>query len=312
MSLKGSLADRPVIYEIVPPRKDTSRFSTELRGVEDVFAEKRIVAINVPELIKRKSEDGRVQYSPATIPPEEYAMMIKDYKESIVNIISPRLEKEEFLRRTGKILNDYRIPNIVIVGKERHTDLMPGPSATEALRLLSERKGPQVALGGICIFNRKSGGTEKSGNDPESKTEDGRVWLKAEAGCDFVTSQITFDANSAVEFLKAYQSRCEKTGRKPITVFVSIATIPTSGILSLLETLDVEVPSPVKKRLLGKGDMGKESLRISSEIFSEIMSRTKDLGVRVPLGLQVEQVGVNSGELSLELLDATYPTLKEN
>ena len=312
MSLKASLGDRPVIYEIVPPRKDTSRFSTELRGVEEVSGEKRITAINVPELIKRRSQAGRIQYSPATIPPEEYAMMIKDYKESIVNIISPRLEKEEFLRRTGKILNDYRIPNVVVVGKERHDDPMPGPSAIEALRMLSEKRGPHVALGGICIFSRETTKTEMKGDDAGSMSEDKRVWLKAEAGCDFVTSQITFDVNSTVGFLKAYQDRCESTGKKPITVFVSIATVPTPGILSLLETLDVVVPVSVKERLQVSGNMGRESLRISSGIFSEIMSRARDEGVRVPLGLQVEQVGVNSGELSLELLDATYPSLKEN
>lgn len=312
MPLKDTLSRRPVIYEIVPPRRDTSRFSTELKGVEGVFSEPRIAAINVPELIKRRDQEGMIEYSPATIPPEEYAMMIKDYKESIVNIISPRLQKEAFLSRARKILNEYRIPNLVIVGKERRDDPMPGPSPTEAMRLLSGEKGATVAFGGICIFNRRASGTDRARTDSQNIAEEMRVWLKSEAGCDFVTSQITFDSRSAIRFLRAYQKICDLKGTKPTTVFLSIATVPTQSILSLVETLDVEVPVDVKKRLLGKSDMGKESLLISSSVFTEIVSSAKDEGLNVPLGLQIEQVGVNSGELSLELLDLTYPALKES
>jgi hypothetical protein len=312
LSLKSSLSSRPVIYEIVPPRRDTSRFSTELRGIEDVLSDRRIAAINIPELINRREEQKRTSYSPATIPPEEYALMIKDFKESIVNVISPRLGKEEFERRAKKILNEYRIPNLLIVGKERHGDQMPGPSATEALRLLSKAKTDAVALGGICIFDRRASGTDGVGNVTNDMSEQKRVWLKAEAGCDFVTSQITFDQKKAVAFLQAYQLICDETNQKPVTVFISISTVPTQGILSLLETLDVVIPARVRKRLLGESNMGRESLLVAAEVFSEIIAKAKDADIKVPLGLQIEQVGVNSGELSLELLDRTYPVLKEN
>jgi hypothetical protein len=312
LSLKSSLSARPVIYEIVPPRRDTSRFSTELRGIEDVLSDRRIAAINIPELINRRKEQNRTLYSPATIPPEEYAMMIKDLKESIVNIISPRLDKEEFEKRAKKILDEYRIPNLLIVGKERHGDVMPGPSATEALKLLSKTKTDAVALGGICIFDRRASGTDVTGKVTNDMSEQKRVWLKAEAGCDFVTSQITFDPKKATAFLQAYQLICDETNQRPLTVFISISTVPTQGILTLLETLDVVVPGRVRKRLLGKGDMGRESLLVAAEVFSEIITKAKDADIRVPLGLQIEQVGVNSGELSLELLDMTHDILKES
>ena len=139
LSLKASLTKRPVIYEIVPPRRDTSRFNTELQGVEEVLHDSRIAAINIPELISRREQKGRVQYYPATIPPEEYAMLIKEYKEAIVNIIAPRLKKQDFATRVEKILGNYDIPNIVLVGRERHGDVLPGPSVPEALALIGER-----------------------------------------------------------------------------------------------------------------------------------------------------------------------------
>lgn len=309
MSLKPSLANRPVIYEIVPPRRDTSRFHTELRGVEAVLHDDRIAAINVPELTTRRKERGMVHYSPATIPPEEYALMIRDYKEAVVNIVAPRLAKEEFLRRAKRVLDEYKIPNIVAVGKERHDDVLPGPGVVEALRLLSAEKKGNVALGGIAIFNRESPtmGEYGTGNSPLSEAE--RVWVKAGAGCDFVTSQITFDPEPAVNFLSSYQGLCETTGRKPLTVFISLATVPSPSILSLIESLDVVIPGQVRSRLTGGGDMGRKSLDASTEVFQSIVAGAEERHLQVPLGLQIEQVGVNSGDLALELLDRVYPII---
>jgi len=309
LSLKSVLRSRPVIYEIVPPRRDTSRFNTELRGVDEVLHDPRIAAINIPELINRRKERERAHYSPATIPPEEYAMMIKDYKESIVNIIAPRLTKDEFLKRTRKILNDYKIPNIVLVGKERREDVLPGPDVIEALRLLRHERHEQAALGGICIFNRLSPASAEYPGPEGKLNEPQRVLAKAGAGCDFVTSQITFDARAALDFLRGYQSLCEKSNASPLTVFISLATIPSPSILALVEKLDVPVPKQAKSRLLGNDNMGEESLKIATEIFQEIVSRAESDGIRVPLGLQVEQIGVYNDELSLRLLDNLYPLL---
>jgi len=298
-----------VIYEIVPPRKDTSRFSTELRGVDDVLHDSRIAAINIPELVNRRKDQGLAHYSPATIPPEEYAMMIKDYKESIVNIIAPRLTKDEFLNRARKILNNYKITNLVLVGKERREDILPGPDVVEALRLLRQERSEHVALGGICIFNRVSPPSAEYPSPGGGLNEPQRVLTKARAGCDFVTSQITFDAKPALDFLRGYHSLCKRSNASPLTVFISLATLPTPSILTLVERLDVPVPKRTKSRLLGNNNMGEESLKIATEVFQEILSGAESEGVDVPLGLQVEQIGVYNDELSLRLLDSLYPLL---
>jgi len=272
-----------------------------------VLHDSRIAAINVPELVNMKRERKQTHYSPATIPPEEYAMMIKDHKESIVNIIAPRLAKDEFLRRARKILNDYKIPNLILVGKERHDDVLPGPSVVEALRMLRHERH-DVALGGICIFNRRSSSSvEYPGHGEVNEPE--RVLAKASAGCDFVTSQITFEAGPAIDFLRAYQDLCEKSNASPLTVFISVATIPTPSILALVEKLDVVVPGRTKSRLRGDNKMGEESLKIATEVVHEIISRAESNGIEVPLGLQVEQIGVYNDKLSLRLLDNLYPML---
>ena len=310
MTLSDSLRSRPVLYEIVPPRRDTSRFQTELRGVEEVLHDSRISAINIPELINRKEERGRLHYSPATIPPEDYAMMIKEYKEPIVNMIAPRLPRDEFLHRARRALHDYGIPNLVLVGKERHDDVLPGPGVLEALRLLKSERRDHITLGGICIFNRRSTETEATGRRVSRVGEPENIWMKSEAGCEFVTSQICFDPGPAVKFLAAYQNLCEKRRVKPLTVFVSLATVPSPTILSLIESLDVVVSPRIRKRLLGSDQMGMESVKVAAEALETIMARTEEDGVQIPLALQIEQLGVNNDELSLELLDRVYPVVK--
>jgi hypothetical protein len=309
LGLKALLESRPVIYEIVPPRRDPSRFSTEIGGVEGVLLDGRIAAINIPELVKRRDDHGSVVYSPATIPPEEYAMMIRDYKESVVNLVAPRMEEEAFLARARKIIHEYNVPNLVVVGKERTTDRLPGPDVARALSLLSQEEVDSVALGGVCIFSRTTPSLDER-RGPSSQSEARRVWLKAQAGADFVTSQINLEAAPVIRFLRAYQAICEETGRKPVTVFVSLTTVPTRTILSLIESLDVVVPPPVKRRLLGASEMGKESVKVSHDVFAEVLSQVEKEGITVPLGLQVEQVGVNSGALTLDLLDSVYPLFR--
>ena len=310
MSLKTSLKHGPVIYEIVPPRRDSSRFNTELRGVEQVLQDSRIEAINIPELMTRRERRGRVHYSPTTIPPEEYALMIKEYKEPIVNLIVPRLAKDQLLSRVRKIVGGYGVRNLVLGGKERHEDVLPGPSVSEALGAVSSQSPNDVTLGGICIFSRES--SERTGYRVRGPrlTEAERIWAKAQAGCDFVTSQINFDSGPALRFLSAYRRICDETGSEPLTVFISLTTVPTHGILSLIEGLDVVVPPKVKKRIANIEKMGAESIKVSAEVFHEIVSESERRGDDIPLGLQVEQVGINNGDLSLELLDRAYPILR--
>ena len=306
MSLKAALKHRPVIYEIVPPRRDTSRFNTEHQGVEEVLEDVWIDAINIPELMTRKEEGGLVLYSPTTIPPEEYALMIKDSKEPIVNVIAPRLPREEFELRARRVLQDYKIENLVVVGKERHEDILPGPGVVEALQLLRGAGSAEAALGGICIFGRESGASMEYGHSHLRLPESKRVLAKARAGCDFVTSQIGFDQGPALKFLSEYSRACDEAETQPLTVFISITTVPSSGILALLEGLDVAIPPKVEKRLTASDQMGKESLKVAAEVLEGVVSESERRGDGVPLGLQIEQVGVKSGDLSLELLDRVH------
>jgi hypothetical protein len=310
LTLKQVLGNRPVIYEIVPPRVDSSRFGSELRGVEMVMRDRRIDAINIPELINRRESKGQVHYSPATILPEEYALLVNEYKEPLVNIIAPRLTADAFQKRVHMVLKDYGIKGLILVGKERHGDVLPGPGVVEALDIVNEQKDKDVAVGGICIFKRNGGGEDYG--FASGLEEYRRMWVKASRGCDFVTSQINFDASAAIDCLTSYQDLCERTSVPPMTVFLSIAVVPTKSILSLLKRLDVVIPLKLEKRLLEATDMGRESVKIGSEVHMEMLESLERRHIRIPLGLQVEQIGVTSEALTLELLDSVHDDFKRS
>ncbi|MDA4126967.1 MAG: hypothetical protein OK452_07170, partial [Thaumarchaeota archaeon] len=227
----------------------------------------------------------------------------------IVNLIAPRLARDVFQKRVHKILKEYGIKGLVLVGKERHNDVLPGPSVVEALDLVGDEKENDVVLGGICIFTRKTKGGEDYGY-ASNLEEPRRMWIKASRGCDFVTSQINFDASDAVDCLSSYQDLCDKTGTIPMTVFLSIAAVPSQSILSLLERLDVVLPPRVSKRILQADDMGRESVKVATEVFREMLGSLERRHISVPVGMQVEQIGVRSEQLTMELLDNLYQDFK--
>jgi 5,10-methylenetetrahydrofolate reductase len=138
------------------------------------------------------------------------------------------------------------------------------------------------------------------------------MWVKASRGCDFVTSQINFDAKAAVNCIASYQDLCDKTGVVPMTVFLSFAAVATRGILSLLERLDVVLPPKLRKRLIVADDFGQESVKIATEVCLEMLESLESEHIKVPIGLQVDQLGVKSERLTLELLDNVYHDFKQS
>lgn len=319
MTLRDILSNKPVIYEVVPPKlgSSESEIARRIEHLERVLQDKRIDAINIPELMERKETNGEVTYVPTTIPPEEYAAIIGGSKEKIANIVAPRLLQRDFIKRV-RGLEKYDIRNLVLVGKARHSDVLPGPSVVKAMELVSavneEHPGEKmgILLGGICIFNRNKKtyhGYEAPGRELD---EYERVAIKARYGCRFVTSQINYDSIAAIKFLTNYANYCKQTRGRPVTVFVSLSSIKSLSILSLLtEGLEVYIPSEIRRTLQQEPDrIGELSVDTATEVFSEIIDSMKSNKIDIRIGLHIEQVSIAGADLSLELLDRTYPLLK--
>jgi 5,10-methylenetetrahydrofolate reductase len=311
LTLKEALRDRPVLYEVVPPRREPSKFETELKGLDGVLADRRVSAINIPELFERLEQGGRVTYAPATIPPEEYAKIIGKHKETVVNVVAPRLTKQELLSRIRRMSESFGVRNTVVVGKERREDALPGPNVTEAIELIRGASSGIETIGGICIFERNS--KLDSDYSPSEKVDEyQRALAKTQKCCDFLTSQITYDSEPASNFITSYQAACEKAEVQPATVFVRLSTIQSEGIMELMDKLDVRIPLVKRKRILQGNNPGRASVEVAAEVFGEVIDCLEKSGAKIPIGLQVEQVGVNSADLTLELLDRAYPVLKDS
>ncbi len=315
MSLADILRKKPVIYEVVPPRISQQNRAEEskLKGLEGVLADKRISAVNIPELIAREENEGNINYRSLNVAPEEYAKSLSHTgKEIIVNIISPRMQKDDFMHRVDTAFAGYGIKNLIVVGKERGTDKMPGYNVLEAMSSISSAyNGNGPLLGGICIFDRATSANRDYTTSKGRMREYERIAQKARNGCRFVTSQIVYDAGPVKNFLSEYNDYCEKTGDEPITVFISMAPISSENMLCLMrDRLDVHIPVKTQKRLLASEDIGAESIDTSKMILRDIMDYHKQEGIRVPLGLQIEQIGINNAYLAKQLLDSTYGIFK--
>lgn len=279
-----------------------------------VLSDRRIDAINIPDLIERSVNRGKVNYNDYAMKPEQYADLLKRYgKEIIINAISPRMHKEEFVDR---ILTAYEngIKNYIVVGKERSTDVLPGYSVPDAIKRLSrELNGfDDTSIGGICIFHREHRGAAEYNPHRKYLDEYERVSIKARNGCKFVTSQIVYDAPTAIRFLERYNTYCGSKNEKPLTVLISLAPISSPTLLNLLiEKLDVYIPKNAVKDLLKDPDrIGEKSIEISKSILYKIVSYVRENGINVPLGLQIEQIGLKNYGLALKLLDKTYEVIK--
>jgi len=71
MTLRDILSSKPVIYEVAPPKLGSSKseIAKRIELLEGVLHDKRIDAINIPELMERRETNGQVTYVPTTIPP---------------------------------------------------------------------------------------------------------------------------------------------------------------------------------------------------------------------------------------------------
>ncbi|HMF33150.1 MAG TPA: hypothetical protein VKK79_17120 [Candidatus Lokiarchaeia archaeon] len=318
-NLVNKLRDRPIIYEVVPPRLDISPEScnSTLKMLQTVLDEPRIDAFNVPEIIERKEFEGTVTYNQLRVNAEDYASLIQSKdKEAIVNVIAPRMQRENFSERVSNIL-DNGIHNVVIVGKEKSVDVLPGPNVIEALDIISglnKTHDVKIVPGGITMFQRNQ---KESHGYPIKGTLDEyqRVALKADHGCKFVTSQIIFDSAEAIDFLARYGDYVLASRENPVTVFISLSTIASEKVMDLMDFLGVYLPTGFRKELKSNFErMGIISVEHSIQVLGEVMDGIKDNGAssRIPIGLHVEQVGssTKSMDLSLSLLDRTYKMIK--
>ncbi|MBI2465389.1 methylenetetrahydrofolate reductase [Candidatus Shapirobacteria bacterium] len=295
-SKKVKNGEKVILYEFLPPPTTLSQkdIQTSISLFAKVLPNYHIDAVNIPEVREETRSGKRTAPSIIKFEPRVVCKHLQKYSnlDVIVNrpIVYLSWEKQKiWLLDT---YHAYNIHNFVFVGGESSSISYPGLTVTDAAKTVSNGlrdKFPQIFLGGISI--------------PTRKNEAKRVAKKAEAGIDFFTTQVLYEAKAFKKFLKEYWQLTQKNNTTPKMIFLSFAPAVIPSDVALLQWLGVEIPKKtVAKLTAGWLGTGFRSLDICQKVLTDILQFAKREKINVPLGLNVEHISRHNFELSFLLL----------
>lgn len=296
-SKKVKNGEKVILYEFLPPPTTLSKkdIQASIALFASVLPKYHIDAINIPEVREETRSGKRSASSIIKLEPRIVCKYLQKCSnlDVIVNRPIVYLSWEKQKKWLRDAYHVYNIHNFVFVGGESSRISYQGHSVTDAAKVVSNglrKEFPHIFLGGISIPNRKN----------EAK----RVAKKAEAGIDFFTTQVLYEATTFKKFLKDYWKLCTKNNVNPKMIFLSFAPVITPSDIQLLLWLGVEIPkSTLKKLNLGWLGMGFRSIEICQTILEDILKFVKKEMINVPLGLNVEHISRHNFELSFLLLN---------
>ncbi len=299
-STLGPGASRPpLLYEPVPPAKNAKpeAIDDHLRELRDALRRLPSVdAVNVPQIVGGAFE---------TVDALEYAALVqrRTGREVLVNKIvalTPKADLPGWIETARAV---HGIRNVILVGGESSANQYPGPSVAEANRVAARVRPRPETIGNICIpFRRRPGSDEPD-----------RMLAKTQAGADHFTSQIILEPVTTRRLLRDYERACRHAGVRPATVFIGLAPVTDKRDIKLLKDLGVEVPPHVERDLLwDPKEVALRSLQLNLGMLRRILSALREENIRVPVGLNVEQVSLRNWEPSIELAAEAGLLLEEH
>lgn len=279
----------PILFEALPPQvgstqeqwQDHLHLLDPLRGAG-------LAAVNVPEIV-----NGHY----TTVEPRSFAAALQRRLgvRAIVNRITvhhplPALRSWATETRLGHAIHD-----LVLVGGESSAQPHSGVGVVEALRGLRpevERAGGH--LGVVTIPTRR----RKDLDEPD------RLIQKQEAGASFAISQILCEPEAALRLQSDLAARA--AGRKPLTLFWSLAPVARKRDLDFLRWLGVEVPKGASAHLLAEADPAvrlRRSHALNLAIARRLLEGAEAEGSGPSIGFCVEHVMLSNIEAAIDLVD---------
>jgi len=288
------------LYGTVPPRKCTPlervrSFAKKL--VEDV-EKLGVDALVIYDVQDEPSRSGECRPFPfaQSYEPEFYAKIVKEFTtrplECIIYRALPYITKEQFLSFLDFAKNEANCTYIALVGGPAKYN---GLSVIEAARI-ARQTSYNFCVGGITLAERH----RDAGNEDEI------VAGKVENGLQFFTSQVVYNADNAISFLRDYDELCKRENRTPGRIIFTFAPFARQETADFLVWLGVELPKGTVKRVLSR-DTPKarvdEAVEICRENLKRILDACERYGIDVPLGFNAECVSKHKEEIegALEL-----------
>ncbi len=293
--LAQALLANPLFFAPVPPpsRTPPHRVTERVEEVARLISQTpRIDAIDVPELVDENHE-GRPRYR--TDDPRTYGRTIAERTglEVIVNKVVAHLESHAALEAWAQETVRLGVRHAVLVGGTSRFIPYPGPPVAEANRvvrpILAASNG---LLGNIAI--------------PQRRGEAHRMISKTRAGASFFTTQLLFDSEAITETLVSYDKLCRQSQISPATVVLSFAPVADETDIEFVRWLGADVPEESERRLMS-GDDPNTSVRciaLAHEVWDSVSQRAAADHLRVPLGINIEQVSPRHLDGAREMLAA--------
>ena len=224
----------------------------------------------------------------------EFGRLLQDNVgiEAIVNRVTVHNDLDYQKSWIKETFYDYDIENLILVGGESSDIKYPGPSVNETSEYITRDLNAgrfDFFCGGITI--------------PSRKIESVRLLKKGSNGIEFFTTQVLYDGKKIKKMLKYYDDVCKENNVLPRRILLSFAPVSSKKNIDFLKWLGVEIPSQTEKRLIGdKKNMSSKSLEIASDILKDILNNNEELGITVPVGLNVEHIMSYNFQSSINML----------
>jgi 5,10-methylenetetrahydrofolate reductase len=268
-----------------------------------LLSQTHIDAINIPEVHEENARGLRPVKNLERAEAREFGRLLQDNVgiEAIVNRVTVHNDLDYQKSWIKETFYDYDIENLILVGGESSDIKYPGPSVNETSEYITRDLNAgrfDFFCGGITI--------------PSRKIESVRLLKKGSNGIEFFTTQVLYDGKKIKKMLKYYDDVCKENNVLPRRILLSFAPVSSKKNIDFLKWLGVEIPSQTEKRLTNKKtSMSDESLEIASEILKGILNNNEKLGIRVPIGLNVEHIMSYNFQSSINMLQELSKIYRE-
>ena len=295
---------RPVVaYEILPPREKDGTLNSYAERISSLLSQTHIDAINIPEVHEENGRGIRPVKNLERAEAREFGRLLQDSVgiEAIVNRVMVHNNLDYQKNWIKETFYDYDIDNLILVGGETSNIEYPGPSVNESAEYITRDLNTgrfDIFCGGITI--------------PSREIESKRLLQKGSNGIEFFTSQVLYDATKVKKMLKYYDELCKVNSVLPRRILLSFAPVSSKKNIDFLKWLGVEIPSQTEKRLISdKKNMPSKSLEIASDILKDILNNNEELGITVPIGLNVEHIMSYNFQSSINMLQELSKIYRE-
>ncbi len=278
------------LFEIVPSSKMSSEESRE--KTLDVIASalsgiKSVDLINVPEIIE-ENHLGVPYYRNIDNLAFSQKLSQRTKKDTIINkVVAHFNSSKEFVGWLDNAVSAVKIKNFIFVGGNKSSNRYNGPSVTEANRIAVDFS---INVGNIAL--------------PSRKGEADRMFQKTLSGASFFTTQVLFSSKTLETVLESYHYKCAENRLKPSKIFLSFCCVSRPSEMEFIKWLGAEVPADVEKRILSDSNrLAENSIKLAKDVFDQIKNFNKESGIRLDLGLNVENIFFHSLKSTVDLLE---------